>query len=429
LSEEIKRMDPLISRRRLLTGAAQAGAGLFCLTAADLLGLSAGAQAAGISEVQSAKVLVVIWLSGGNDGLNMVVPYADGAYYTARPGIAIKQGEALKVNDKLGLNPNMAALSKMYNEGHVAICQAVGYPRANRSHFHSRDIWETAYPESFTATGWLGRLLDDISRDNKSKNKSSILPAVNLDATLPKSLVAKSIAVPTVNNLADFDFRTDPKFAGDRNIQMAALDDIYQNFASGRPHAQLLREAGLAANRASDRLVNIVHGYKAKANYPGGGLADGLRFVSQMIVGGVNASVYNLSLGGFDTHTNQRGGQGNQLRQLSEAIAAFHGDLAGHKMDKQVITLVYSEFGRRVAENGSQGTDHGAAAPVFVIGSGVTGGVYGEHASLTSLDEGDLKYAIDFRQIYATIVDRWFGLDSREVLGKNFEDLKFIQKT
>ena len=230
-----------------------------------------------------------------------------------------------------------------------------------------------------------------------------------------------------MNNLADFDFRTDPKFALDRNIQMSALNDIYQNFSLGRPHVELLREAGLAANKASDRLTKIVRGYKAQANYPGGGLGDALRFVSQMICGGVNARIYNLSLGGFDTHTNEKNGQGNQLRQLSEAISAFQTDLAAHHLDKQVLTLVYSEFGRRVGENGSQGTDHGAAAPVFVIGKGVNGGVYGEHASLTVLDEGDLKYAIDFRQIYATIANRWFGLDAHDILGKNFEELKFIR--
>jgi uncharacterized protein (DUF1501 family) len=269
-------------------------------------------------------------------------------------------------------------------------------------------------------------VLDDLDNDGKRTQTQSILPAVNLDAVLPKSLVAQRVAVPTVNNLAEFDFRTDPKFAGDRNTQLSALNDIYKNFSLQRPHVELLREAGLEANKASDRLLKIVKGYKAGANYPGGGLGDALRFVSQMICGGVNARIYNLSLGGFDTHVDQRGGQGNQLRQLSDAVSAFHSDLAAHHFDKQVITLIYSEFGRRVNENGSRGTDHGAAAPVFVVGSGVNGGVYGEHASLTSLDEGDLKYAIDYRQIYATLINRWFGLDTHEVLGKNFEELAFI---
>ncbi|MBU6454051.1 MAG: DUF1501 domain-containing protein [Cyanobacteria bacterium REEB67] len=415
-----------ISRRKLFKTAAQAG--LFYLSAEQLLTFAAGA--AELVLEPPPRTLVVIWLNGGNDGLNMVVPYADGAYYTARPSIAIKQSEALKVNEKIGLNPNMLGLSKLFNEGQMAICQAVGYPKANRSHFHSRDIWETAAPDSFVATGWLGRMLDDLegSRTNKKEICArSVLPAVNLDPVLPKSLVSQSVSVPTVNNLADFDFRTDPKFALDRNIQMSALNDIYQNFSLGRPHVELLREAGLAANKASDRLTKIAHGYKAQANYPGGGLGDALRFVSQMICGGVNARIYNLSLGGFDTHTNEKNGQGNQLRQLSEAISAFQTDLAAHHLDKQVLTLVYSEFGRRVGENGSQGTDHGAAAPVFVIGKGVNGGVYGEHASLTVLDEGDLKYVIDFRQIYATIANRWFGLDAHDILGKNFEELKFIR--
>ena len=411
-----------ISRRKLLKRGAQAG--MLCLSAGELLNLAAGA--AELVLVPPPKTLVVIWLSGGNDGLNMVVPYTDAAYYTARPGIGIKAGEVLKLNEKVGLNPAMSGLSLMFSDGHMAVCQGVGYPKPNRSHFHSRDIWETGSPESIVSTGWLGRMLDDLDNEGRRTQTRSILPAVNLDAVLPKSLVAQKIAVPTVNNLAEFDFRTDPKFAGDRNTQLAALNDIYQNFALQRPHVQLLREAGLEANRASDRLLKMVKGYKAGANYPGGGLGDALKFVSQMICGGVNARVYNLSLGGFDTHVDQRGGQGNQLRQLSDAVSAFHTDLATHHLDKQVITLIYSEFGRRVNENGSRGTDHGAAAPVFIVGSAVNGGVYGDHPSLTNLDEGDLKYGIDYRQVYATIVDRWFGLDAHEILGKNFEELSFI---
>jgi uncharacterized protein (DUF1501 family) len=411
-----------VSRRKFLVRGAQTG--MLCLSAAELLKLQAGAAEMAI--IPPPKTLVIIWLNGGNDGLNMVVPYTDSAYYTARPGIAIKAGEALKLNDKFGLNPAMTGLSKMFADGHLAVCQSVGYPHPNRSHFHSRDIWETGYPESFVATGWLGRILDQLDGEGKRTQTASILPAVNLDSVLPKSLVAQRIAVPTVNNLAEFDFRTDPKFAGDRKTQLSALNDIYQNFSLQRPHVELLREAGLEANKASDRLTKIVKGYKSGVNYPGGGLGDALRFVSQMICGGVNSRVYNLSLGGFDTHTNQRGGQGNQLRQLSDAVSAFHADLAAHHVDKQVITLIYSEFGRRVNENGSGGTDHGAAAPVFIVGSSVRGGVFGEHASLTALDEGDLKYGLDFRQVYATIIDRWFGLDVQEILGKNFEQLSFI---
>jgi len=411
-----------LSRRKFLLKGAQTG--MLCLSAGELLKLQAGAAELGI--VQSPRTIVVIWLSGGNDGLNMVVPYSEAAYYTARPGIAIKAGEVLKLNDKIGLNPVMTGLSRMFTDGHMAVCQAVGYPHPNRSHFHSRDIWETGSPDAFIATGWLGRVLDHLDNEGRRTRTASILPAVNLDAVLPKSLVAQGVAVPTVNNLAEFDFRTDPKFAGDRKTQLSALNDIYENFALQRPHVELLRDAGLAANKASDRLLKIVKGYKAGASYPGGGLGDALRFVSQMICGGVNARIYNLSLGGFDTHINQRNGQGNQLRQLSDAVSAFHTDLAVHHVDKQVITVIYSEFGRRVGENGSGGTDHGAAAPVFVVGSSVSGGVYGEHPSLTALDEGDLKYDIDYRQVYATIVERWFGLDVQEVLGKNFEQLSFI---
>jgi uncharacterized protein (DUF1501 family) len=414
-----------LSRRKLLFGAGAASLGI-CLSPLEMFKLAAGA----VNLTRPAKIarsIVVIQLSGGNDGLNMVVPYGTGKYYDLRPTIAIKPGEAINLNGKIGLNPQMSALGSLYEKGHVAIVQACGYPNPNRSHFRSIEIWQTAQPDIIGSTGWLGRLLDLSSQRKDNSDLHSVLPAVNIDSVLPMTLVSHKFAVPSVSNVADFQFRTDPQYAGDRNAQLKAFSDIYADFGLKRPHVELLTEAGMEASKASDHLLSVISGYKQGANYPPGKLGNGLKFIAQMITGSVNAKVYTVSLDGFDTHTKQLQGQGAQLRQLSDSIAAFYADLSAHRCENEVLTFVFSEFGRRAGENGSNGTDHGTAEPCMVIGGAVRGGIYGEPASLTDLDNGDLKYQMDFRKIYASILDKWFNVDHAEVLGKKFETIPFLK--
>lgn len=237
---------------------------------------------------------------------------------------------------------------------------------------------------------------------------------------------ARKIVVPSVNNIYEFRFRTDPHFRKDHDQQLKAFNDLYSDFDSKRAHADILRKAGLEANQASDSLLNIVKSYKSTVKYPSGRLGDGLKFISQMISGGVTAPVFTVSLDGFDTHANQQRVQAGLLKQLSDALLAFQTDLKAHLLDGKVVTLVFSEFGRRVQENSGKGTDHGTAEPMFMVGSAIKGGIYGEHPSLTALDNGDLKYTVDFRTVYATVLESWLGADSAQVLGKRFEIMPIL---
>lgn len=406
-----------LSRRKFIQGGL--GLGVLGLVISPEDWLSMPAQAA---EGKGQRQLVLIQLSGGNDGLNTVIPYAEGAYYDARPQISIAQKEVLAINDSIGLHPAMVGMHELYRAGNLAIVEGAGYPGANRSHFRSIEIWQTAQPEKIGDTGWLGRYLDHVY---SGKERVS-LPAVNVDPLLPKSLFAQKIVVPSVHNIYEFRFRTDPLLRKDRDNQIAVFKEIYSDFDSKRAHTELLRKAGLEANHASDHLLNVVKAYKGNVRYPSGRLGDSLKFISQMICGGVSAPVFTASLDGFDTHANQKRAQANLLKQLSDALLAFQTDLKEHGLEENVLTLVFSEFGRRVQENYGKGTDHGTAAPLFVIGSKVKGGVFGESPSLTALDNGDLKYTVDFRTVYATILEKWWRADSHEILGKNFETVPLI---
>lgn len=386
---------------------------------------SLAAKAADFAPRQSGKtkILVLVQMGGGNDGLNTVIPYTDGAYYKARPVIGIAADKALPLDGKTALHPDMTAFADLYESGKLAIVQGVGYPTPNRSHFRSIEIWQTGFPDRIENTGWLGRYLDSCCAHGAGEN---LFPAVNVDPILPKSLLADQVTVPSVNNPMEFKFRTDPMYQQDREAQVQAFNEIYADFDLKRPHADLLRKAGVDANAASDYLQRLVKNYQSTAKYPTGSFGNGLKFIAQMIAGGLNAPVFSVSLDGFDTHTNQLRTQAGLLKQLSEGVTAFYEDLKAHKVDDDVVLMAFSEFGRRVAENGGRGTDHGTAAPAFVAGTNIRGGIYGEQPSLTNLDNGDLKYVIDFRSMYATILDKWLAADSKSILAGSFEYVPFL---
>lgn len=409
------------SRRNFLKQGVAAAA--LCLSWSDLCTLAARSANLAPRVKGKSPVLVVVQLGGGNDGLNTVVPYGNGSYYDLRPNLALQANSILPLNGQIGLNPNMSGLADLYKAGKLAIVQAVGYPNPNRSHFRSMEIWQTAEPSRIADRGWLGKYLD-LAMTGKAD--AALLSAVNVDEMLPKSLSAEKVLVPSVNNVYDFRFKTDARYAQDRRLQVSTFDEIYRDFNLHRPNVDLLRKTGIEANEASDYLLKIVRSYKGSVAYPRNSFADGLKFISQMICGGVNSRVYNVSLNGFDTHANQLRTQNNLLKQLSEGLTAFQSDLEVHGVDQDVLVLVYSEFGRRVSENGGRGTDHGKAEPVFVIGSKVKGGLYGSAPDLLRLDDGDLRYKIDFRSIYATILDSWMGADSRQILAGNFESLPLL---
>ncbi len=410
-----------ITRRSFLKG----GIGLYAsLSVAELFALAAEAG----PRPSSSKILVVVQLAGGNDGLNTVIPYTDDAYYKARATIGIKQKDVLQLNQSVGLHNGMPELSELFKKGKLAVIQGVGYPEPSRSHFRSIEIWQTAEPRKVKDTGWLGRYLD-LSAPTKANASDTFFPAINVDPILPKTLSAQKVIVPSVNNVADFQFKADPKNEADRLAQINAFNDIYKDFKLDRKYVDQLRAVGMDTTAASDYLNKIVQNYKSTAQYPNDSFGKGMKFIAQLITGGVNCKIYNITLGGFDTHTNEGRNHDQLLRKLSAGLNAFQQDLEAQHKDQDVVVMTFSEFGRRVAENGGRGTDHGTAAPMLVLGSGIKGGVVGDHPSLTDLQDGDLKYKIDFRNVYATVLDRWLGADSKQVLGDRFDQLDLFGPT
>lgn len=413
---KLKRRNFLLSSGALLSAS---------LSAEFLLSLSGSKKAALASGAPEQKILVLVQLSGGNDGLNSVVPYSNPAYLKLRPSIGIKPEQVLKINDKVGLNPHLAAFETLFKENKLSIIQGVGYPNPNRSHFRSIEIWQTAEPKKIKETGWLGRYID-LCRGGR-KQDANVFPAINVDPILPKTLSAEHVVVPSISELDRFTFKTASE--ADRKFQLEAFQSIYEKYPLERPYVEELRRIGLDTTKASDRFAKLAAQSKSVHKYPNSKFGKQLQFIATLINGGVDCPVYNLSLSGFDTHTNEQNPHGKLLQTLSEGIGAFMQDLAQSNMDQNVLIMTFSEFGRRVAENGGRGTDHGTAAPVFLIGSELKGGLVGEHPSLTDLDDGDLKHQIDFRCVYASILDRWFGADSQEVLGDKFDKLDLFKKT
>lgn len=383
-------------------------------------------QRAALAAEQAAnsdRILVLIQMAGGNDGLNTVVPQAHDEYYKARPGIGIGKGATLKVSGELGLHPALGGFKSLFDEGQLGIIQGVGYPNPDRSHFRSMDIWQSAIAEKEdTSSGWVGRALDATVEQHVGK-----VPAMMLGSEkLPLSLVASKINVPTVRDLKGYHLQLGPLSEAAAKSHRALLDKVASEPAPGGSDLDFLRRTAKTAWSSSEKLSRIAASYKPAADYPSNGLGQKLRTVAEIISGDLGTRVFFVSLDGFDTHSQQAAAHQTLLTELSTAVSAFIKDIAGHGHADRVLVATFSEFGRRVKENGSLGTDHGAASQMFVIGSKVKGGIHGRHPSLTDLDDGDLKFHTDFRSIYATLLDRWLGIPSEGVLGQRFGAVDFV---
>lgn len=374
-----------VSRRQLLIS----GLGLIgcCLAPPGFRNLPFAAGEIFSRPVSASRVLVVVQLTGGNDGLNTVIPCGEAAYYRLRPTLAIEAGREIRLSNGLGLHPSLEGLAKLYRDGKLAIVQGVGYPNFSRSHCRSTEIWQTGQPDSLAATGWLGRYLALVASAGPGR-AASRPGAVNLDPLPPLSLAGASGLAQHVINICDLH--------------------------------------GMSQPAAADPARKAVKTVPTTYTYPETDFGRCMKIIAQMIIGGVGATVYTASLEGFDTHRGQSTTHARLLRQLSDALCALNSHLETHGADKDVLILAYSEFGRSLAENAEGGTDHGGAAPVFVVGTSVKGGVYGNHPSLKRLKDGDLAHEIDFRTVYATILDRWLGMDSRSVLGGRYDNLGFV---
>ncbi|WP_033340926.1 DUF1501 domain-containing protein [Catenuloplanes japonicus] len=396
-------MNTLTRRRLLIAGGITGGTAL-----------AAGATAIGLRDVLAtapdrdpqAKTLVLITLYGGNDGLNTVIPYTDPAYEAARPGLTYPPEELLDLGEGLALNPGLPGLHRLYGAGRLAVVRGVGYPKPNRSHFQSMDIWQSAQPDRPGSTGWLGRWLDTTSGDPRL--------AVSFEPVLPPLLAGATSAGATVPDGT----LSLPRIAG------SALMTAFGSPAAGESPAQARAAACFAdLMRVQDLMAEVESGAEVddedESDTPATGTGGAappldrqLALVTRCIEAGAATRVYSVSLGGFDLHADSKETQRAQLSRLDGPLAAFVERMTG----RNVVVAVYSEFGRRVRANASDGTDHGTASDVFLLGDGVRGGLHGEQPSLTDLDDGDLKHTLDFRDVYATLLTGVLGTDPAQIL-------------
>lgn len=362
------------------------------------------------------RVLVVIQLGGGNDGLNTIVPFDDPLYHRSRPKLAIAPTKTLKLDDHLGFHPEMVELHRLYSEGSLAVIPNVGYPNPNRSHFRSTDIWETASPSGERwKTGWLGRYLDT-DRHGKSTAPAGIRLGENPSlAFAGNKLNAATFANPRMlENPAE-------------GHEKEAHQRMRTFESTGISSLDFVQRVGIDAHNLSHELQQAVRNVKPKVNYPPFALCQSLRLVSQMIAAGFPTKVYYVSHGGFDTHAAQAQKHAYLLQELSQACGLFHDDLKAHGQLHRVLGFTFSEFGRRVTENRNAGTDHGAASVMFAFGGKIKPGLLGTAPKLDQLDElGDLKHEIDFRQVYGGVIRDWLNADPVAILGQGFEPLRVV---
>lgn len=367
------------------------------------------------------RILLVVQLSGGNDGLNTVVPYGNQGYYTMRPNLAIPREQVLPLTAQMGLHPALRSLKGLYDRGHMAVLESVGYPNPNRSHFRAMDIWQTARPDVNEPTGWLGRYLagDDCEDDR-------LLRAVNIGNSLPRTFWTESTVVPSIANAESYQFRADGRFAADRTAQVDAIHHICS--ASHAPgNDEFVRLAALEALDSSTLLQQVVGRYDEGITYPNNAFAEGLKLIAKVIAADVGTRVFYVSLGGFDTHAAQARRHTQLLQYLDEGLGAFFQDMDRLGKADDVLAVTFSEFGRRVGENASAGTDHGTALPMFLVGGGVKGGFYGTPPDLTNLQDGDIKHQMDFRGVYASVIQNWMGVDPTGIIDGTWPQLDFVQ--
>lgn len=362
------------------------------------------------------RSLVIIQLSGGNDGLNTVVPFTNDLYYQKRSSIAVPSNEVLKLNDKLGFNPSLASLNEVYNNGWMSIVNSVGYPNPDRSHFRSMDIWHTASnSDEYLSAGWIGKYLDS----NCSTCQYSYT-AIEVDDTLSLALKGdsrKGIAAKDANQL--YKATRDPFFK-----------QIISNYNSDTLNEQnlgYLYKTMIETYSSAEYIYQKSKIYNNNFEYPDTAFAKQLKTISTFINSGLDTRVYYVTLSGFDTHIAQKVQQDRLLKVYADAVAAFLKDLKSKNKLEDVLVMTFSEFGRRVEQNASNGTDHGTANNIFLMGGKLTKtGVFNDAPNLSDLDEGDLKFQIDFRNIYATLLDKWLGVDGSSILNRNFSNIDII---
>jgi uncharacterized protein (DUF1501 family) len=389
-------------------------------------------------------ILVVLQLAGGNDGLNTLVPFGDDAYHKARPRLAKSAKDLIQLGDGLGLNGSMPFLGSMFKEGNLGVVQGVGYPNPNRSHFVSTSIWETADPANRSTTGWLGRYFDNACQG------ADPTVGISFNKTQPESFGAATNPGICLNSPELYRWihgggqqaQAEEFFASlnQPGATMELADDAPSEGASiemaaggktggitGETNLDFLERVALDAQVSSKKILEIASRHRTQVRYDGSPIARNLNLVARMIAGGMPTRVYYVSHGGFDTHNQQGNSHDRLLGTLDGALKSFFADLKEQKNDRRVVLMTFSEFGRRVQENASAGTDHGKASCMFVAGAAVKGGIYGQAPSLTDLDAGDIRHNVDFRSVYGSVLSDWLRApNTQPILGGSFPRLDLI---
>ena len=365
------------------------------------------------------KVLLVIQLSGGNDYLNCIVPYQNGHYKDARPNIKITDDEIIPLDNGYGLNPGMGELKHIYDQGKMAIIHGIGYPVPNRSHFRSMDIWHTAEPNTVALKGWIGQAIRDLD-----PNGSNIVTAVNFANGLPRALAAPNVPVASVDALENYGLLTGVSDGNQRNRALNAFSRMYTPLLGSDAVMDYLGQTGLDALRGADILKEAPEKYSSNVEYPDNKFAKSLKGVAQVHFANLGTRIFYTQYGGFDTHTDEVSLQKSLWNDISSSVSAFFQDLEEHHLGDEVTVLMFSEFGRRVKDNGS-GTDHGSGGVAFLMGNQVKGGHYGEYPSLdpSKLLEGDLKFNNDFRGLYTDLLEDWLNVEAQPIVNGIYEKI------
>ncbi len=375
-----------------------------------------------MTSTKKDPVLVVLQLSGGNDYFNTVIPYTDSRYYDNRPAVGIAEDRVLKINDKVGFHPEMAPLKAVYDEGNMAILHGVGYPNSPRSHFRSMDIWHTCEPDKLGTEGWLGRATREID-----PNKENVVTTVSFGPSLFRALVLPGVPVSCVDDLNNFGMLTGIAEQDQRSKIIDRFSRLYSPTIGSGFVMDYLGQTGLDSLAAADILKVAPQQYSSDVEYPDTPLANKLKGIAQVHMADLGTRIFYCDHGSFDSHSNQTGMHDKLWKDVSEGVSSFMDDLKAHDVGDNVILLMFTEFGRRVHDNGS-GTDHGAGGAAFVLGENVRGGEYSEYPSTAAedLEQGDLVPNLDFRSVYSTILEDWMGLDAQPLVGGVFEKPQFV---
>jgi uncharacterized protein (DUF1501 family) len=413
----------LVSRRTFV----KSGVAAFTVTfsAPEFLSDLARAQGA------RARNLVVLYLSGGNDALSLLIPYNDSFYYSRRPTLAVPAGQVLQIgsdssNVALGLHPRLTGLKQIFDQGRLALVQRTGYENQTRSHFLGTDIWSTADPNNSQGLGWVGRYLDSLP--------SPVDPLIgwNTTGSLPHVLQSNLVSVPAIPNAATYSFAS-PNSGAEASAERATALRISSHVPVDRPELAFVYESSQAALATLDRVATVAQ-YSPSTAYPNTGFGQAMRAVAGAMSKGIGTKVFYVTTGGFDTHSGQavnqtNGAYYNLMGTLNDGLLAFYTDLKNQGLLEDTLVVSFSEFGRRISENGSQGTDHGAASVMLVMGGRVSGGLYGTAPNLNTdpknptleNNTGDVHYETDFRSVYAQIVENWLGANAVGILGGNYK--------